>query len=163
MSLLWHPKPTSDKPQPKPRCVNTWIERGTYLINQSFIHPKLMWKPAYEPDLATKRQINVEAEQIDLLHVSRINDVEQVDRRRYPFARCRRCFIVETRSDAYLFEAGSATEKENLVFGLKLLVARLASLLMVRDFRAIEEFFEPIDIGVPGAAPEWTQKHPNES
>jgi hypothetical protein len=52
-----------------------------------------------------------------------------------------------------LFAAQSAGERDRIVYGLKLVIARLASLLMLRDIRAAEEFFGATVNNVPGEAP----------
>jgi len=148
--LLWHKRDSA------PKSVQAWIERGTYLLNQSFVQPKFMWKPTFEPNLATHRKINLEMERFPLLDVSRIDDNPVIDRALYPLAKQPHCFAVFLRKDYYLFQAETIVEKIKIVFGLKILVARLASMLMVRDERAIEEFFEPVDANVPGQAPQFT-------
>lgn len=162
LNLLWHPNPTKEVPYPKPCCVHAWIERGTYLMNQNFVRPKFMWKPAHEAHLASRRKINVKAEKFDLLEIARIeSSPPPIDRSIFPLAHQPSCFSIKTKSSYFLFQAPSEEEKEDLVFGLKLVVARLASLLIVRDMAAVEEFFEPVDATVsmdatvPGQAPEW--------
>jgi hypothetical protein len=154
--LLWHPNPTADVPSPKPCCVQAWIERGTYLVNQNFVQPKLMWKPVHEAQLASRRKINVKVEKFDLLEIARIDCNPQfIDRSLYPLAHTPSCFVIKTKSSGYLFQASSVEEKAHVVFGLKLVVARLASLLICRDMAAVDEFFEPSDAAVPGNAPMW--------
>jgi hypothetical protein len=54
-----------------------------------------------------------------------------------------------------LFQAHTTQERDRLVYGLKLVIARLASLLMLRDIRAAEEFFGAFANSVPGDAPVW--------
>lgn len=154
--VLWHPNPTVDVPFPKPRCVQAWIERGTYLLNQNFVQPKFMWKAVHEADLASRRKINLKVEKFDLLEIARIDcNPQYIDRSMYPLAHTPSCFVIKTKSSGYLFQASSVEEKIHVVFGLKLVVARLASLLICRDMTAVDEFFEPTDAAVPGQAPMW--------
>jgi len=49
-----------------------------------------------------------------------------------------------------LFETQSTEERNRIVYGYKLVIARLASLLMLRDPRAVEEFFGSASAMVPG-------------
>ena len=148
LHLLWHPANEA------PKCVHGWIERGTYLMNQSFVQPKFMWKPAFEPDLARGRKLNLDLmERFDLLEISRIDDNPQIDKDLYPLAKQPHCFVIHTRNSYHVFQARTIIEKIKIVFGLKISVARLASLLMVRDMSAVDEFFEPVDAGVPGRSP----------
>ena len=92
---------------------------------------------------------------IDLLDICRIRVCNQVDRTKHPFANYRLAWYVETQTDTFLFECETADERERIVSGLKLVVARLASLLMLRDVRAADEFFGLVANGVPGEAPTW--------
>lgn len=158
MHLLWHPNPSQDgvTATPRPCCIQAWIERGTYLLNQNFVQPKFMWKPAFESQLGNKRQINLRVEFFDLLEIARIdNSPKGINRTAYPLVHEPSCFAIKTKTDYFLFQAQSVGEKFQIVFGLKLVVARLASLLIVRDMTAVEEFFEPTDAVVPGQAPAW--------
>jgi hypothetical protein len=156
--LIWHPNPKQDSRSstPRPCCIQAWVERGTYLLNQNFVQPKFMWKPTFEGELGNRRKINLSVEYFDLLEIARIdNSPEAIDRSVYPLAHRPSCFSIKTKSDYFLFQAQSVGEKFQIVFGLKLVVARLASLLIVRDTTAVEEFFEPVDAVVPGQAPSW--------
>lgn len=64
--------------------------------------------------------------------------------------------MIETQKEVLLFESETTEERDRIVYGLKLVVARLASLLMLRDIRAADEFFGAVSNGVPGEAPVWT-------
>jgi hypothetical protein len=161
LTLLWHPNPGSSNGT-KPVCVDAWIERGTYLISMAYIQPKFMWKPSFESRLEKERKVNVAVtrpEHMDLLEIARVQEEVVVDRKKHPLAQSKTCFTIETRKCTYLFQAQTVKEKKQIVYGLKLTVARLASLLMVRDMRAVHEFFEPVagGGGVPGQAPDWVR------
>ncbi len=153
--LLWHPTPTQTLRSRAPLRVTAWIERGTYLLSQAFVQPKFMWRPAREMKLESNRPtlVTETPERIDLLDIARIQDSANIDRRQFPFVKKRHCFLIETQTEIYLFEAQSIQDKKRIVFGLKLTVSRLASLIMIRDTKAVEEFFEPVS--VPGEAPDF--------
>lgn len=111
----------------------------------------------YEGKLHSKL-LNVSSDspnKMDLLDVCRLRECESVDRRLHPYARADRSFVIQTQDEMFLFEAQCAEERSRIVNGLKLVIARLASLLMLRDLRAVDEFFG--GGSVPGEAPAWTQ------
>ena len=95
-------------------------------------------------------------QKVDLLDICRIRSCDKVDRSLHPFANGRLSWYIETQQDVFLFESETAEERNRIVYGLKLVVARLASLLMLRDIRAADEFFGAVSSGVPGEAPVWT-------
>ena len=152
LTLMWHPTQSEEYPNRSPVCVNLWIESGVYLVDGSFLLPRLSWSVAYENDLGSKK-LNVskaEPDQIDLLDVCRIRVTEKIDRKLHPFPDPRKSFVIETQDEIYCFEAQTADERNRIVYGYKLVIARLASLLMLRDSRAVEEFFGSASAMVPG-------------
>ncbi|CAB9502879.1 expressed unknown protein [Seminavis robusta] len=152
LTLMWHPTQSEKHPNRSPVCVNLWIESGVYLVDGSFLLPRLSWSVAYENNLGAKK-LNVsrsEPDQIDLLDVCRIRVTEKIDRKLHPFPDPRKSFVIETQDETYLFEAQTADERNRIVYGYKLVIARLASLLMLRDSRAVEEFFGSASAMVPG-------------
>ena len=161
MTLMWHPTQSKEAPNRSPVCVKVWIESGVYLIDGSFLLPKLTWIPLHEGDLQTKI-LNVgkqDPEKLDLLDVCRVRECTSVDRKQHPFARADRSFLIHTPDEVFLFEAQCTEERSRIVNGLKLVIARLASLLMMRDVRAVDEFFG--GGAVPGEAPTWAQEQKN--
>jgi hypothetical protein len=155
MTLMWHPTQTKETSNRTPICVKVWIESGVYLIDSSFLLPKLTWVPMHERHLDSKG-LNVSKaypNQLDLLDVCRVRETKTVDRQLHPLARTDRSFVIQTQDELILFEAQSNEERGRIVNGLKLVIARLASLLMLRDLRAVEEFFSAGT--VPGVAPTW--------
>ena len=151
MTLMWHPTQNTKKLLP-PICVKVWIESGVHLIDGSFLLPKLTWARA-----SASRPTAESLHKLDLLDICRVRETDKVDRKLHPFADGRRGFTVETQSEVYMFQAQTVEERDRIVYGLKLVIARLASLLMLRDARAAEEFFGAISNGVPGEAPSWTK------
>eukprot|EP00339_Tiarina_fusa_P000837 CAMPEP_0116996638 /NCGR_PEP_ID=MMETSP0472-20121206/379_1 /TAXON_ID=693140 ORGANISM="Tiarina fusus, Strain LIS" /NCGR_SAMPLE_ID=MMETSP0472 /ASSEMBLY_ACC=CAM_ASM_000603 /LENGTH=908 /DNA_ID=CAMNT_0004695329 /DNA_START=261 /DNA_END=2987 /DNA_ORIENTATION=- len=153
MTLMWHPTQTKMNQSQSPVCVKARIESGVYLIDGTFLLPKLAWIPLHEDELQAK-QLNIGKEMpesLDLLDVCRVRECDEINRELHPFARTERSFIVQTQSGLHLFETESKQERNRLVVGLKLVIARLASLLMLRDLRAVDEFFG--GNSVPGEAP----------
>ena len=159
--LIWHPTQTKQSPNRAPVCVKVWIESGVYLLDGTFLLPKLTWVPLHEGTLNSKI-LNVSKEspeKLDLLDVCRVRESETIDRNLHPFARSDRSFVIQTQTEAFLFEAQSREERTRIVNGLKLVIARLASLLMLRDLRAVDEFFG--GSSVPGEAPAWASGKDN--
>ena len=159
LTLMWHPTQTKCRPNRPPICVKVWIEAGVYLADGTFLLPKLSWMKACGTPSGPRYLIStlVEPHKIDLLDICRIRPTDKIDRRLHPFPDSRKSFAVETQTDLYLFEARGRDERDRIVYGLKLVIARLASLLMLRDIRAAEEFFGSVASMVPGEAPSWTQ------
>ena len=161
LTLMWHPTQSKANKNRSPACVKVWIESGTYLIDGTFLLPKLTWIPVHEGNLERKI-VNASKkgpETLDLLDVCRVRECEAVDRRLHPFANADCSFIIQTQGGVYLFETQSKQERGRIVNGLKLVIARLASLLMLRDLRAVDEFFG--GNSVPGEAPTWASKKAN--
>jgi hypothetical protein len=174
LTLMWHPSHTNtSERRASPQCVKVWIESGVYLNDGTFILPKLTWSKVSAVQSATtttattssptsrellrpaKIQYSSTLEKLDLLDICRIYPLTKVNRAIHPFALTHKSFCIETVTEQYVFQAQTIEEKDRIVYGLKLVVARLASLLMLRDIRAAEEFFGAITNMVPGEAPQW--------
>lgn len=149
LTLLWHPTQTKNDQNRSPICVRVWIESGVYLNDGSFLIPKLTWSKASHTNPLKQTSL----ERIDLLDICRIRPTMNIDRRLHPFALTQKSFYLETPAEAFVFQAQTIEERDRIVYGLKLVVARLASLLMLRDIRAADEFFGAISSSVPGEAP----------
>ena len=165
-TLMWHPTQTKSDTDDLPTvvCVKMWVEAGVYLVDGTFLLPKLTWLPVHEQNLHA-RVLNTNGDSpgsLDLLDVCRVKECETIDRNQYPFAHVDRSFIIQTQAGKQLFEAQSKQERGRVVNGLKLVIARLASLLMLRDVRAVDEFFCGNN-SVPGEAPEWARSERNTS
>lgn len=158
---MWHPTQSKNNPNRSPICVKVWIESGVYLVDGTFLLPKLTWIKASDDAKRTIAQKKYKQEQekalqkFDLLEVCRICATQTIDRKLHPFASASKSFYIETGSEVFLMEAQSSEERDRIVYGLKLVIARLASLLMLRDIRAADEFFGAG--AVPGEAPRWAQ------
>jgi hypothetical protein len=154
--VMWHPTQSDDKPNRAPILARLWIESGVYLVDGSFLLPKLSWVKAFGHNIGAAAHKQEALQKLDLLDICKIRSCENVDRSLHPFANPRLSWFIETQSGIFLFEAETSSERERIVYGLKLVVARLASLLMLRDVRAADEFFGATGNGVPGEAPVWT-------
>ena len=139
-----------------PRAIRLWFERGNRIRGNNIVEPKLMWRDAYNPDLSSQRKLNDSItngpNQICLLSICRIIDVKHhIDRKLYPFAKKTCSFLIRTCDDEeYLFETQSETERDEIVYLWKLVVARLASQAVVGDGdKMVGEFFVPSTFGVP--------------
>ena len=151
LTLMWHPTQSRDHPNRAPTLVRLWIESGLQLVDGSFLLPKLTWTKVNDGDSTSFK--TGELHKLDLLDITRIRATDTIDRERHPFASRRVSFVIESQNEIYLFEAETTQERERVVYGLKVVVARLASLLMLRDYRAAEEFFGAAANMVPGEAP----------
>ena len=151
LTLMWHPTQTTNEPHRSPVCVKVWIEAGVYLSDGTFLLPKLTWSKASLDDPYKHQAL----EKLDLLDICRIRPIKIVNRSLHPFALTQKSFYIETPTDIFVFQAQSVEERDRIVYGLKLVIARLASLLMLRDIRAAEEFFGAIANMVPGEASAW--------
>ena len=147
---MWHRTQTQKDQNLSPLCVRVWIESGVYLNDGTFLLPKLTWSKASQVDPLTH---TTTLEKIDLLDICRIRPTMNIDRRLHPFALTQKSFYVETQSEVFVFQGQTIEERDRIVYGLKLVVARLASLLMLRDIRAADEFFGAFSSTVPGEAP----------
>jgi hypothetical protein len=165
-TLMWHPGQTNSDSSDLPTvvCVKMWVEAGVYLVDGTFLLPKLTWLPVHEDNLHA-RVLNTSGDSpdsLDLLDVCRVKECESIDRDVFPFAHADRSFVIQTQGGKHLFEAQSKQERGRVVNGLKLVIARLASLLMLRDIRAVDEFFGGNN-SVPGEAPEWARSEKSKS
>jgi len=147
MNLTWH------MPDQAPVCVKAWIEQGSRLHSR-IIQPRLVWRNAAIPKTMSKGVLpSVELNSVELLDIYRVLHCTD-DKENYPFAKPTQSFVVTTSNDGlYLFEAKSVEEKQICMNGLKNLVSRLASMIIVGDDGVFDEFFNPRGAGVPGHAP----------
>jgi len=154
INMVWHKyKQSKHKTQPPVR-IKAWIEPGSRLRNQ-FIQPKFMWSSVFEPDLH-KRKLNlskVSPESIELLEICSIIEANSIDRSMFPLMKPANSFVINTADGFFLFEADSEKEKARYMFGLKHVVARFVSKLIVGDYEVYDEFFSPLGSSVPGEVP----------
>lgn len=145
VTLVWHPSKSQNRENRSPICVQAWFEMGSRLRDK-VIQPKFMWWAAYQPDIAQKKlSISTHTpESVELLNIVRVLKPTYIDREQYPFAKQRNCFTIHSNTnEEYLFEVFSEKERNRFVQGLKLVVARLASKIIVGDEDVFDEFFTP--------------------
>lgn len=149
-------KPSSRKSAPFPISVQGAFEVGAHLENM-VVQPKFAWMPLAQPHRieegteSNHRELFLSGSappQVELLSIIRVNkaDAKQLDKNLYPYARRDRTCIVSTNDANHptiVLEARSTQERDWLVFSLKLIVARLASIIITRDEDMLHEFFSP--------------------
>lgn len=151
MLLVWH-RPFESSPV----AVNSWIEHGSY-ISAGLIQPKLMWQESCGKERKDSERFilnTMSFHSIDLLDISKVIPLNRVDRDLYPFAKPSNSFLIQAYDKVMVFEAESTAERDKFIEGLKILVARLGSKIIVGDKDVLEEFFTPASSAVPGRAPD---------
>jgi hypothetical protein len=147
--LVWHRRTRGNHTAKtkSPMAVSCAFEVGAHLDNL-VVQPKFTWRPAFEPHLP-KRKIRLsgtEPDSIELLSIIRVVKPTELNRELYPFARLDRTCCITTNDEEFpylVFEAKSTRERDWLVNALKIVVARLASIIIVRDEAMLLEFFTP--------------------
>jgi hypothetical protein len=130
-----------------PVSVQCWFEMGSRLQN-TLIHPKFMWRETYIPDIDHHRKLSDSCRApsaLDILTMVRILIPTKLDRTAFPYAKLDHTFTIKTSTgeSLHVFEAQSTKERDWFVHGLKLVVARLASMIIVGDDQMFLEFFTP--------------------
>jgi hypothetical protein len=132
---------------PPPMAVTCTFEVGAHL-DQVVVQPKFTWSPTHEPHL-DQRKIRLsggEPHSIELLSIIRVIQPQRLNRQLYPFARLDRTLCITTNDESFeylVLEAESTRARDWLVNALKMIVARLASIIIVRDEAMLLEFFTP--------------------
>ena len=155
VTLVWHRSNADGKEgqecyqgavkSKSPTLVEGWFEMGSQLQSK-VVHPKFMWRESYQPALIHRKlgKSCRTPDSIDLLSVVRILKPESLDRVEYPFAKTNCSFSIFTHSnERHVFEAPSPEDRDWFVYGLKFVVARLASMIIVGDSQMFVEFFSP--------------------
>ena len=155
--MVWHKESKLSASEP-PVAVHAWIEYGSQL-HSALIQPKFCWQEANRKETQIKsvfkNSLNFHA--VDLLDISKVMPMENIiDRDRHPFAKLNSSFLIEAFGGCQqmVFEARDEGERDDIIEGLKLIVARLGSKIIVGDSSVLNEFFTPLGgISVPGAVP----------
>jgi hypothetical protein len=122
--------------------VQAWLERGQQLKNQ-VMPPKLVWKRTCDETRQAAPTSSL-ATSMSLLDIVRILEAEHlVAAGEKPRNLARTCHTIhiQTLDESFWVEAESREERDRLVHGLKCVVARLASMLLLSDERLLDEFF----------------------
>ena len=75
--------------------------------------------------------------------------MEEIDRMKYPFAKRSCSFVIQSFTKEMVFEAVCETERNDIVDGLKMMVARLGSKIQVVLPWAICTTFESLSLLKP--------------
>lgn len=139
LRLILHPSKGSISTA-APQAVSVWIEHGRR-VRDELVSPKFVWKSLHKSNRKVSYQRS-EVSSVDILDIDRILPVEKLNRSKHPFAKTRNSFLMRTiHGETLMFEASSASERDRLVHSIKLMVARLGSMLVVQDDTVLEEFF----------------------
>ena len=154
--MVWHQETTYNSCE-SPVAIYAWIETGTQL-DCTLIQPKFCWQEAYtkKTDQKSVLQNALTFHAVDLLDISKIVPADDfVDRDRYPFIKRNSSFLIEAfgGSQVMVFEARDESERQDIMDGLKLVVSRLGSKIIVGDCTVLNEFFSPFGAQVPGGIP----------
>jgi hypothetical protein len=129
-----------------PVSVRCWFEMGS-LLRSILIPPKFMWRETYIPDIDNRKLSSScrEPMSVEILNMVRILTPTELDRTLFPYAKLDRTFTIKLvqESDLLVFEANTIVERDWFVHNLKLVVARLASMVIVGDDQMFLEFFTP--------------------
>lgn len=129
-------------------AVQGAFEVGAHL-ETTVVQPKFTWSPILQPSMHDRRKLVLSESapnSVELLSIIRVNKPMFLDRVRYPFCRLDRAICITTNDLIHPFvvlEASSPSERDRLVVALKLIVARLASIIIVRNEEMLLEFFSP--------------------
>mmetsp|Transcript_24167 Transcript_24167/g.37262 ORF Transcript_24167/g.37262 Transcript_24167/m.37262 type:complete len:785 (+) Transcript_24167:429-2783(+) len=158
MVLIWHPTPSKGRSTVAPVRVKAWVELGTQLRTR-LVQPKFVWKIMTEEEIqGTKSCVsNKGLQKTELLDILRVLEVNEIDRKKYPFAKKCSSLMIETLTQTLFFEAESAVARDKLVVGLKLVIARLGSKIVTGDESVFDEFFSPFGNVDPGRPPSMFQ------
>jgi len=146
--LVWHKSVdlSQGSRTSAPTSQRMWVELGCRVKGQ-IIQPRLVWRSAHHKQQGkgeSSLPSPTTSAGIDILDISRVRSLSDAERRQYPLAKKSRSFTIITSDKmTYIFEAKNTQEKARIVLSLKLLVARLASLIIVGDEKLFEDFFYP--------------------
>ena len=161
MKLILHQNTASARH--RSHAVQCWIERGQQLRN-SIIAPKLCWKSIIIPPPGTHSRpsqptTKYEFSSVNLMDISRVLNISNgmIDAKEFPFCKSKHAFMIKTMDRTLIFETHSPAERDRIVKSLRLVVARLGSLLLTKNERLADEYFAFVDNGQygPGEEPYW--------
>jgi len=154
--LVWHRESDTLAEAFAPTAVRLWMERGSY-IRSALLQPKLCWQNMDDSHGATDDRKYVfrstSLHSIELLDVTKILPMTAGDKITHPLAKKSRSFVVEASNMKYLFQAKDESERDRIILGLKITIARLGSKIIMGDPNVFEEFFTPKGNEVPGDMP----------
>jgi len=112
----------------------------------TLVHPKFFWKSICPGQARSKASsdntLYVAPQHIELLDIVRILTPTDVKRDTYPFVKQQSSFLISTNgNEEFMFEAKNTEERNRFLFAMKLMIARLASKIIVGDRDVFTEFF----------------------
>lgn len=129
-----------------PIIIKAWFEMGSCLKN-TLVQPKFVWRSITSEFSSRRDTINSiqRPDSIELLDIVRIlKPHNETTRLAHSFVKLSHSFSLLTNNgEEYLFELASEEERDKFVFSFKLLIARLASKIIIGDKDVFEEFFSP--------------------
>ena len=141
-----------------PVAVHAWLEQGSN-ISSALLQPKFCWQEVNYKENLDKSSLlrkTFSFHTVELLDISKIIPLDRcyVDRDMLPFVKNNTSFIIEAfgGSMSMVFEARDEEERDDIVNGLKMAVARLGSKIIIGDSSVLDEFFSPLG-SVPGTIP----------
>eukprot|EP00980_Cylindrotheca_fusiformis_P017854 scaffold5653_cov147-Cylindrotheca_fusiformis.AAC.16 len=156
-TLIFHSK-SDGRNRPSSVVVSAWVERGQS-FGEAVFQPKWMWRP--KPYASESQQSMDRVREIDLLKIKRVLKVDQMDRSSHPFAKPLNCFMVKSIEDEELFfETESPTERDRLVYSMKMVIARFGAMVLEQDNNVYQEFFATCE-PVPGRVPDVLTRLPH--
>lgn len=158
LTLILH---NDDGDSSKPsQGICAWIERGQ-TINDKVVPPQFAWKTIHKKSLSQRISFQrQEVCSVPLLDIHRVVPVSTMNRTAFPFAKTSHCFMIKTLDQTLVLEASSVEERNRLVQALKFTVARLGSMVLVKDAQLIDEFFVGQYTMGPGDEPNWLNDRP---
>lgn len=152
-TLIYHPSPTESRGVSRPIAMEAWLERGQIL--QELIQPKWLFRPkaseVYQKGLMMTEQ---DVRSIELLEITRILELPVVDKKRWPFARPFKTFLIrDVHGEDFCFEAQSVADCDLIAYSLKLSIARFGAMVITSNHQIYEDFFASTESCVPGEAP----------
>jgi len=158
LNLIWHRynEPEGDCLSDglrAPMAVSATFEVGTHL-DQKVVQPKLTWNACGNSGSSASnkkmqgpaKRSQLDSNWVELLSIIRVITPTKLNRKLYPFARTDRtlCIVANDHRNPYLvFEAETPEQRDWLVTALKMTVARLASIIIIKDESMLLEFFSP--------------------
>ena len=136
MVLIWHPSiKCSDQERfdghTAPLRCTAWIDMPAP-SEQSHSSskpepPRLRWNPSDPHSVVSHKRLQASKNapySINLTEVIKIEPADHIDRAQHPFGRSKKSFIVQTETDAFLFQAPSDADRDRDIRSVQLIVAR---------------------------------------
>lgn len=119
-------------------------------LKKRLLQPTFVWR-ANDQTAFSSRLLRIKSiqtpESIELLNIIKIFAPTEINRQMHPFVKLDCAFtLVGNDEEELLFETATKDERDKFIFAFKLMVARLASKIIVGDKDVFDEFFTPLAI-----------------